>query len=124
MHYKFSDAVMNQIKDSVTKVGDAIAVRLYESQTNNVKKFGKASCKLCTSYADTCDSDCVWGTPTYSATPVWTNLSNGDDWKWYLGANNIGGTWGWERMSIYGRANCAFHYGWVGGYYGGTMWVR
>jgi cysteine-rich repeat protein len=124
VHYKFSDAVMNQIKDSVTKVGDAIAVRLYESQTNNVKKFGKASCKLCTSYADTCDSDCVWGTPTYSATPVWTNLSNGDDWKWYLGANNIGGTWGWERMSIYGRANCAFHYGWVGGYYGGTMWVR
>jgi cysteine-rich repeat protein len=124
LHYKLSDAVINQIKDAVPKAADQIAVRLHESQTYNVKKFGKASCKLCTSYADACNANCVWGTDTYSTTPAWTNLSDGDDWKYYLGAANVGATRGFQRMSVYGRNSCAFHYGWVGDCLGGSLWVR
>ncbi len=122
-HYKFSDFVMNQIKDATTKAGDTIAIRMYESGYG-VKKFGKAACTLCTSYADTCDSDCVWATGTYSDTPTYENLANSDDWKYYLGASNTGATTGWQRMSIYGRVNAGFHFGWMGLYTGGTMWVK
>ncbi len=124
VHYKFSDALINQIKEAVAKQPDQIAVRLHESQVYNVKKFGKSSCKLCTSYADACNANCVWGTDTYSATPTWSNLADGDDWKYYLGAANTGATRGFQRMSVYGRNNCAFHYGWVGDCLGGSLWVR
>ena len=64
------------------------------------------------------------GTGTYSPTPSWTNLADGDDWKYYLGAANTGAAHGWQRMSLYGRANYGFHYGWVGDSRGGTLWVR
>ncbi len=124
VHYKFSDLVMNQIKDAVSKPDNQIAIRMHESQGFNVKKFGKHSCKLCTSYADACDADCVWGVGTWSETPAWENLSNGDSWKFYLGAANTGPARGFQRMSLYGRDNCSFHYGWVGDCLGGTMWVR
>lgn len=123
-HAKFSDSVMNAIKEAIVRPGDSIAVRMHESQGYNVKKFGKYSCKLCTSYADACDADCVFGTATWSATPTWTDLANGDDWKFYLGAANVGAARGFERMSLYGRGSCAFHYGWVGDCLAGTMWVR
>ena len=124
MHYKLSDLEMNQIKNATPKSGNAIAIRMHESQTYNVKKFGKAACKLCTSYADKCDANCVFGTGSYSETPSWTNLADGDDWKYYLGAANTGASHGWQRMSLYGRANYGFHYGWVGDSLGGTLWVR
>ncbi len=124
VHYKFSDFIMNQIKDTTSKTGDSIAVRMIESQTYGTKKFGKASCTLCTSYADACDSDCIWGSGTYSDTPTYENLADGDNWKYFLGAANYGASNGWQRMSIYGRASYGFHYGWIGESYGGTMWVK
>jgi cysteine-rich repeat protein len=124
VHYKFSDADMNAIKDAVKKGGDEIAIRLHESQQYNVKKFGKASCTLCTSYADACDKDCIWGTGSYSTKPGWNNMGDNDTWKFYLGAANTGAQRGWQRMSVYGRANYGMHYGWVGDSLGGSMWVR
>lgn len=124
VHFKFSDTAMNQIKDAVTKPDNQIAIRMHESQGYNVKKFGKQSCKLCTSYADACDADCVWAVGAWTETPAWVNLADADDWKYYLGAANTGATRGFQRMSLYGRANCAYHYGWVGDCLGGSMWVR
>ena len=124
VHSKYSDALMNEIKQATSKPDDAVAIRMHESQGYNVKKFGKTACTLCTSYADACDADCVFATNAYSTTPTWTNLANGDDWKFYLGANNVGATRGFERMSLYGRNSYAFHYGWVGDSFGGTLWVR
>lgn len=124
VHHKLSDAQMNAVLKATAKDGNAIGIRMHESQVYNVKKFGKASCTLCTSYADACDSDCVWGASSYSATPSWVDLSNGDDWKFFLGAANTGATRGFERMSLYGRGSCAMHYGWVGDCLGGSLWVR
>ncbi|MEY3012737.1 MAG: hypothetical protein RIT45_1472 [Pseudomonadota bacterium] len=124
VHHKMSDAQMNAVLKATAKDANAIGIRMHESQVYNVKKFGKASCTLCTSYADGCDSDCVWGASSYSTTPSWVNLSNGDDWKYYLGAANTGASRGFERMSLYGRNNCAMHYGWVGDCLGGSLWVR
>ncbi len=123
-HSKFSDAYMNAIKAAVAKNADAIGVRMHESEKYNVKKFGKVSCNLCTSYADACDKDCVFATGAYSTKPSWVNLANGDNWKFYLGAANTGATRGWQRMSVYGRAKQAMHYGWIGDSLGGTLWVR
>ena len=124
VHYKVSDVVANQIKDATKKGTEDIAIRMHESQVYNVKKYGKQSCKICTSYADKCSSNCVFATGTYSTTPSYKNLTNSDDWKYYLGAANIGATRGWERMSLYGRAKYGFHYGWIGDSLGGTLWVK
>ncbi len=124
VHAKFSDGVMNALKQAIVRPDDSVAIRMHESQGYNVKKFGKYACTLCTSYADACDADCVFGIAAWSTTPTWINLSNGDDWKYYLGAANTGAARGFERMSLYGRGSCAFHYGWIGDCLAGTMWVR
>ena len=123
VHWKMSDNMMNQIKGTT---GDDIAIRMHEAQAHDVKKFGKRSCTLCTSYADACDNDCVFATGTYSPSlnPSYQNLADGDNWKFFLGAANTGAPDSWQRMSLYGRNNYAFHYGWVGGSHGGTMWVK
>ncbi len=126
VHYKFSDEIMNQIKNATSKSGDAIAIRMHESQHYNVKKFGKASCVLCTGWSSSCSSNCNFGTPNYSESPTWYDLYQVDTWAYYLQGLNTGATYGWERMSLYGRNNCAFHYGWATGLtcYAGSLWVR
>ncbi len=125
VHHKFSDTFMNQIKWTT---GEDIAIRMIESETYNVKRFGKRSCTLWTSYADTNDADCKYVTNVYSESPSYTNLANTDDRKYYLSANNVWSDTSWERLSIYWRNGTPFHYWWKGHIiwyaFGWTMWVR